>query len=88
MVIVGDNENFLKSCGTIHWALMTCVYAIGYFAAYFAIPDYVNPQGGALGLLLYILILTLSNDFFFVFLSSSILHYFSQIFLSYTNLRN
>ena len=63
MVIVGDNDNFLKSCGTIHWALMTCVYAIGYFAAYFSIPDYVNPLGGALGLLLYILILTLSNDF-------------------------
>jgi phosphatidate cytidylyltransferase len=68
MVIIEDTEGFLKSCGTIHWALMTCVYAIGYFAAYFAIPDSINPNGGALGLLLYILIVTISNDFMqFVF---------------------
>ena len=63
MVIIGDTEGFLKSCGTIHWGLMTCVYAIGYFAAYLAIPDEINPSGGALGLLLFILILTLFNDF-------------------------
>ena len=63
MVIIGDTEGFLKSCGTIHWRLMTCVYAIGYFAVYFSIPDEINNTGGALGLLLYILIMTISNDF-------------------------
>ncbi len=63
MVIIGDTEGFLKSCGTIHWGLMTCVYAIGYFAVYFSIPDEINNTGGALGLLLYILIMTISNDF-------------------------
>ena len=63
MVLIGDTDGFLKSCGTIHWALMTCVYAIGYFAVYFSIPETVNPIGGALGFLLYILILTISNDF-------------------------
>ena len=63
MVMVGETEGFLKSCGTTHWALMTCVYAIGYFALYFSIPNEINPQGGALGLLLYILVLTISNDF-------------------------
>ena len=63
MVMVGDTEGFLKSCGTIHWGLMTCVYAIGYFATYLAIPDEINPSGGALGLLLFILILTIFNDF-------------------------
>ena len=68
MVIIEDTEGFLKSCGTIHWALMTCVYAIGYFAAYFSIPDSINPKGGALGLLLFILVLTIFNDFMqFVF---------------------
>ncbi len=64
MVLIGDTNGFLKSCGTIHWALMTCVYAIGYFAVYFAIPDEVNPNGGALGFLLFILIMTVANDFF------------------------
>lgn len=63
MVLTEDTQGFLKSCGTIHWALMTCVYAIGYFAAYFIIPDSINPAGGALGLLLYILIITVFNDF-------------------------
>ena len=63
MVMVGEIEGFLKSCGIIHWALMTCVYSIGYFALYFSIPNEINPQGGALGLLLYILVLTISNDF-------------------------
>lgn len=63
MVLIGDTEGFLKSCGTIHWGLMTCVYAIGYFAAYFSIPNDINPAGGALGLLLYILVLTVFNDF-------------------------
>jgi len=63
MVLIGETEGFLKSCGTTHWALMTCVYAIGYFAVYFSIPNEINPAGGALGLLLYILILTIFNDF-------------------------
>ncbi len=63
MVMIGDTDGFLKSCGTLHWAVMTCVYAIGYFAVYFSIPAFVNPAGGALGFLLYILILTISNDF-------------------------
>ncbi len=63
MVCVENTEGFLKSCGTIHWALMTCVYAIGYSAVYFAIPDDINPKAGALGLLLFILVLTVFNDF-------------------------
>lgn len=63
MVIIGETQGFLKACGTIHWALMTCVYSIGYFALFFSIPNEINPQGGALGLLLYILVLTISNDF-------------------------
>ncbi len=68
MVMVGDNDGFLKSCGTIHWGLMACVYAIGYFALYFAIPESINPAGGSLGFLMYILIVTISNDFMqFVF---------------------
>jgi len=63
MVLIGDNEGFLKSCGTIHWGLMTTVYALGYLAAYLVIPVEKNPTGGSVGMLLCILILTVFNDF-------------------------
>jgi len=63
MVLIGDNEGFLKSCGTIHWGLMATVYALGYLAAYLVIPVEINPAGGAVGMLLCILILTVFNDF-------------------------
>jgi phosphatidate cytidylyltransferase len=63
MVLHGDNEGFLKSCGTIHWGLMTTVYALGYLAAYLVIPLEKNPAGGAVGMLLCVLILTVFNDF-------------------------
>jgi len=63
MVMIGDNEGFLKSCGTIHWGLMATVYALGYLAAYLVFPVEKNPAGGAVGMLLCILVLTVFNDF-------------------------
>ena len=63
MVLIGDNEGFLKSCGTIHWGLMSTVYALGHLAAYLVIPVEKNPAGGSVGMLLCILILTVFNDF-------------------------
>lgn len=63
MVLIGENEGFLKSCGTIHWGLMSTVYSLGYLGAYLMIPVEKNPAGGAVGLLLCILILTVFNDF-------------------------
>jgi len=63
MIFIGETEGFLKSCGTIHWGLMTTVYALGYLAVYLILPLDNNPVGGGVGLLLCILILTVSNDF-------------------------
>ena len=63
MVLIGDNEGFLKSCGTIHWGLMSTVYSLGYLAAYISLPVEKNPAGGSVGMLLCILILTVFNDF-------------------------
>ena len=63
MVLIGDNEGFLKSCGTIHWGLMATVYALGHLAAYMVIPVEKNPAGGSVGMLLCILVLTVFNDF-------------------------
>lgn len=63
MVLIGENDGFLKSCGTIHWGLMSTVYSLGYLAAYLSLPVEKNPAGGAVGMLLCILILTVFNDF-------------------------
>ena len=63
MVLIGDNEGFLKSCGVIHWGLMSTVYSLGYLAAYISLPVEKNPAGGSVGMLLCILILTVFNDF-------------------------
>ena len=63
MAIVGETKDFLKSCACIHWGLMVCVYALGYVCAYF-IQDFKTPlPHGALGCVLYILYLTIFNDF-------------------------
>ena len=63
MVTIGDTEGFLKACGTIHWGLMTTVYALGYLMMYLALPVGKNPAGGDVGLLLFILFITVFNDF-------------------------
>lgn len=63
MVMIGDTEGFLKACGTIHWGLMTTVYALGYLMMYLALPVAKLPAGGGVGLLLFILFITVFNDF-------------------------
>lgn len=63
MVTIGENEGFLKACGTIHWGLMTTVYALGYLMMYLALPVDKNPVGGGVGLLLFVLFITVFNDF-------------------------
>ena len=63
MAIVGETKDFLKSCACIHWGLMVCVYALGYVCVYF-IQTFKTPlPQGALGCVLYILYLTIFNDF-------------------------
>ena len=63
MAIVGETKDFLKSCACIHWGLMVCVYALGYVCAYF-IQEFKAPlPQGALGAVVYILYLTILNDF-------------------------
>ena len=63
MAIVGETKDFLKSCACIHWGLMVCVYALGYVCAYFIQDFKLSLPQGALGCVLYILYLTIFNDF-------------------------
>lgn len=63
MVMVSNTEGFLKSLATIQYGLMTSVYALGYLALILVIPFKYNPVGGSIGLLFFILLITVANDF-------------------------
>jgi len=61
MILIGETEGFLKAAGTLHWGLMTTVFCLSHAAYLLALPDEVNPTGGA-GLLLFLVFLTEFND--------------------------
>jgi len=63
MIFKGETEGFVKSCSIVHWGLMSTVYSLGYLLMFLAIPSTINPKGGILGLIFYILVLTIGNDF-------------------------
>lgn len=63
MVTLGETEGFLKSLATIQYGLMTAVYSFGYLAMFFTIPAGYNPRGSNIGLIFFILLATVFNDF-------------------------
>ncbi len=63
MVLGGETEGFLKAVATVHWGLMTCVFAVSHAAYLLALPAPAgNLAAGSAGLLLTLLILTEGND--------------------------
>lgn len=62
MIITQHTKGFLKAAGTIHWGLMTTVFAISHAAYLLVLPalDGKSPGGG--GLLLFLIFLTQLND--------------------------
>jgi len=62
MIVTGQTEGFLRAAGTLHWGLMTMVFAIGHAAFLLALPGDVNPAAGSAGLLLFLIFLTQFND--------------------------
>ncbi len=62
MLVTGQTEGFLRAAGSLHWGLMTMVFAIGHAAYLLALPDAGNPAAGSAGLLLFLIFLTQFND--------------------------
>ena len=62
MVLRGETSGFLKAAGTLHWGLMTTVFALSHAAYLIAVPPPAAPAGTGAGLLLLLLILTEFND--------------------------
>lgn len=63
MVFSNNTKGFLKTLAVFLYGVMTTVYAIGYLGLIAIIPHSYNPKAGSVGLLFYILILAISNDF-------------------------
>jgi len=67
MLIIGQTEGFLRAIGTLHWGLMTTVFAISHMAFLLVLPGSEVTKGdgmaaGGAGLLLYLVVLTQFND--------------------------
>jgi phosphatidate cytidylyltransferase len=62
MVLVGETRGFLRAAGAMHWGLMTTVFCLGHVAYLLVLPDEANPAGGGAGLVLYLVLLTETND--------------------------
>lgn len=71
MVMTSNTQGFLKNLAVLHYGLMTTVYSIGYLGVLAIVPFAKNPIGGSCGLLFYILVFTVANDFMQMFAGKS-----------------
>jgi phosphatidate cytidylyltransferase len=62
MLLIGETGGFLKAVGTLHWGLMTCVFSLAHAAYLLVLPPLPQAPAGGPGLLLFLLLLTESND--------------------------
>ena len=62
MVIIGETKEFLRAAGTLHWGIMTLVFAVSHIAYLLVLPDSNNSVAGGAGLVLFLVFLTQFND--------------------------
>lgn len=58
----GETSGFLRSTGTLHWGLMMMVFSLSHAAYLLAVPGELGAAWEGAGLLLYLIVLTQSND--------------------------
>lgn len=62
LILTGETDGFIRAAGTLHWGVMLAVFALSHLAYLLALPEQVNPAGGGVGLMLYLLFLAQFND--------------------------
>ncbi len=63
MVLKGETRDFLRAVGTLHWGLMTMVFALSHLAYLLVLPDGGHqPKAHGAALLLFVVLLTELND--------------------------
>ena len=61
MLLLGETKGFIRSAGVIHWMVMLAVYCLSHLGALLMLPV-TNVQAGAIGPVLFILLMTQLND--------------------------
>ncbi|MFI3191166.1 phosphatidate cytidylyltransferase [Crenothrix sp. D3] len=62
MILIGETQGFLRAVGTLQWGLMITVFGLSHAAFMLVLPAEINPAGGVMGLLIYLVFLTEFND--------------------------
>jgi phosphatidate cytidylyltransferase len=62
MVLMREPHGFLHMTGTLQWGMMILVFCLSHVAFLLSLSPDPNPAGGAIGLFLYLLLLTEFND--------------------------
>ncbi|MBB3891735.1 phosphatidate cytidylyltransferase [Phenylobacterium haematophilum] len=62
MACIGQTRAFLSTTATFHWAIVTCVYNLGYIAFLMRTPAAEAQPAGAAGLVFFLLVVTEAND--------------------------
>jgi len=62
MILIGETKGFLHAVGTLHWGLMITVFSLSHAAFLLVLPNTGNPNGGGAALVLYLVLLTETND--------------------------
>ena len=62
MACIGQTKGFLARAAVFHFAVVTCVYNLGYIPLLMRVPIEDAPQAGASGLVFLLLFATVAND--------------------------
>jgi phosphatidate cytidylyltransferase len=62
VILIGETKGYLQAIGTIHWGLMTTVFCVSHLAYLLVLPESTNPNGGGIGLVLFVTFLSQFND--------------------------
>lgn len=62
MVLIGETRDFLRAVGTLHWGLMTMVFAVSHIAYLLVLPTHKGFESAGPGLVVFLVFLTQFND--------------------------
>jgi phosphatidate cytidylyltransferase len=61
MVLIGETKGFIRAAALLHWAVMLTVFCLSHLAYLLSLPP-LQEKAGAVGPLLFLLIMTQGND--------------------------